>query len=108
MKPLARHWLKFNLVSALGVAVQLGAIALLSRRMDALIATPIAVEIAVLHNFFWHDRFTWKDRPGDTRERLMRLLRFHLGNGLVSQVGNEAGMWLLVRQLHMKHIVIAN
>ncbi len=27
-----------------------------------LVATALAVEMAVLHNFFWHRRWTWADR----------------------------------------------
>jgi putative flippase GtrA len=105
---LALRWLKFNLVGAIGVGVQLGCLALLKSRMNYLVATALAVEIAVLHNFVWHERFTWKDRPGGTRERLMRLLRFHLGNGVVSILGNMGLMWLFVGRLHMKQVLVAN
>jgi len=38
----------------------------------------------------------------------MRLLRFHLGNGAVSILGNIGLMWLLVGCFHMKHPVAAN
>lgn len=108
MKRLALRWLKFNLVGGLGIGVQLGSLALLRFWMNYLVATAVAVEIAVLHNFVWHERFTWKDRPGGSRERVMRLLRFHLGNGAVSILGNVGLMWILVGRLHMKHLVVAN
>lgn len=108
MKRLALRWLKFNLVGGLGIVVQLGCLALLRFWMHYLAATALAVEIAVLHNFAWHERFTWKDRPGGGRERLMRLVRFHLGNGAVSILGNIGLMWLLVGRLHMRHLVVAN
>ena len=29
---------------------------------DYLFATAIAVEAAVVHNFVWHEQFTWADR----------------------------------------------
>jgi len=108
VKSLALRWLKFNLVGGLGILVQLGCLALLRFRMHYLAATALAVEIAVLHNFAWHERFTWKDRPGGGRERLLRLLRFHLGNGAVSILGNLGLMWLLVDRFHMKHLLVAN
>ena len=108
MKRLALRWLKFNLVGALGIAVQLGSLALLRLWMHYLAATALAVEIAVLHNFVWHERFTWKERPGKGRERLMRLVRFHLGNGAVSILGNIVLMWVLVGRFHMKYVVAAN
>jgi putative flippase GtrA len=108
VKRLALRWLKFNLVGALGIGVQLGCLALLRLWMHYLVATALAVEIAVLHNFVWHERFTWKDRPGGGWERLMRLVRFHVGNGAVSILGNVGLMWLLVVQLHMKRLILAN
>jgi putative flippase GtrA len=65
VKRLGLRWLKFNLVGTLGFAVQLGCLKLLLHfQMNYLAATALAVEIAVLHNFVWHERFTWKDRPG--------------------------------------------
>jgi putative flippase GtrA len=107
---LAVRWLKFNGVGALGVVVQLGALAALKSglHLDYLLATGLAVETAVLHNFVWHERFTWKDRSGgQARERLLRLWRFHLGNGLISIAGNLALMRLLVGRLHMR-LLVAN
>jgi putative flippase GtrA len=108
LKHLARRWLKFNLVGAAGIVVQLGCLAIFRRWMNYLAATALAVEIAVLHNFVWHERFTWKDRPGGRRERLGRLVRFHLGNGAVSLLGNLGLMWLMVTRFHMKRLLVAN
>jgi putative flippase GtrA len=108
VKRLALRWVKFNLVGGLGIAVQLGCLALLRLWMNYLAATALAVEVAVLHNFAWHERFTWKDRPSASRERLRRLARFQLGNGAVSLLGNVALMWLLVGRLHMKRLIVAN
>ena len=52
------RWAKFNAVGAAGVAVQLGLLALLESvlRLQYLVATALAVEAAVLHNFAWHER----------------------------------------------------
>jgi putative flippase GtrA len=107
--PVVR-WLKFNGVGALGFLVQLACLAALQKglHLHYLLATGLAVETAVLHNFVWHERFTWKDRAGGPlRERLMRLARFHLGNGLVSIAGNLVLMRLLVGVLHFR-ILFAN
>jgi putative flippase GtrA len=85
------RWLAFNGVGVLGVGVQLGTVALLIRSAGVhyLLATAIAVEAAVLHNFAWHQRWTWGDRPSATyRTTLDRLRRFHLLNGAVSLAGN--------------------
>jgi putative flippase GtrA len=108
--PLALRWLKFNFVGALGIAVQMGAFALFfsSLHIQYMIATALAVETAVLHNFVWHERFTWKDRTRDAsrpRDIVMRLLRFHAGNGAVSILGNVALMRVLVGTLHLNPYV---
>ena len=50
-----------------------------------LYASAVVVEVAVLHNFVWHVRFTWRDRRDDSAV-LSRLMRFQLSNGLVSMV----------------------
>ena len=94
------RWVRFNGIGAIGVAVQLATLALLTRLFDVpvAIATLLAVETAILHNFVWHQQWTWKTRPAaDARERLERLLRFHALNGLVSLVGNLAITTALVR-----------
>ena len=63
------RWLAFNGVGALGVIVQLAVLALLvhGASVHYLVATAIAVEAAVLHNFAWHQRWTWRDRPAASR-----------------------------------------
>jgi putative flippase GtrA len=83
------RFVRFNGVGAIGFAVQLGVLAgLLRAGMPYLPATAVAVEIAVLNNFLWHERWTWRDRPASGRARLLRLGRFHLLNGLVSLGGS--------------------
>jgi len=102
--PLAVRWLKFNFVGAIGIAVQMGAFALLKGAFSVqyLVATALAVETAVLHNFVWHERFTWKGHPRRSRRDVaLRLLRFHAGNGLVSILGNLVLMRLFVGVLHI-------
>ena len=93
-------WLKFNLVGVLGFALQTGAIWMLTRsmpRLGYLAATAMAVELAVLNNFVWHQRWTWKHRPpSGKRETLRRLAKFNVTTGLVSIAGNLVLMSLLV------------
>ena len=95
---LGRRWLVFNGVGLMGVGVQVGLLALLVHglHLHYLVATAIAVEVAVLHNFLWHQRWTWRDRPsGSTGAAAARLVRFHLLNGTVSLAGNLAIMAVL-------------
>ena len=82
------RWLKFNAVGALGVLIQLSALALLvGLGVHYLLATALAVESAVLQNYYWHARWTWKGRDGS-------LWRFHLANGLISILSNL--IWMRV------------
>jgi putative flippase GtrA len=92
-----RRWTIFNLVGLMGFCVQLAVLSLLVRmEMHYLTATCLAIEAAVLHNFLWHQRWTWRDRGLEPGNRLQRLVRFHALNGAVSLAGNMALMWALV------------
>lgn len=99
------HWIKFNAVGVLGFALQSGTLFLLTHTahpLGYLAATAIAVELAVLNNFVWHQRWTWSDRPAATMQvTLARLVKFHVTNGLVSIAGNLAFMSILVGRLHL-------
>ena len=93
---------RFSLVGCMGALVQLTLISLLTSGFGVLIlaATPIAVEITLLHNFIWHERFTWNDRgPRTFRQFAVRLGRFHATNGLISLAGNTILMYCLVERL---------
>jgi putative flippase GtrA len=97
-----RRWLVFNGVGVLGFAVQLAVLAALVRwtALHYLLATAVAVEAAVLHNFYWHQQWTWRDRPAPAaRAMWVRLGRFHLTNGAISLAGNLAIMRLLTGML---------
>jgi putative flippase GtrA len=71
--------------------------------MNYLLATALAVEVTVLHNFFWHERFTWSDRK--TRDRFTRLLKFNLTTGFFSVAGNLAFTKLLVGTAGLNYLV---
>jgi len=105
------HWIKFNLVGVLGFALQVGALFVLthnSHPISYLTATALAVELAILNNFFWHQVWTWRDRPSLTlNETLRRLAKFNLTTGLVSIAGNLVFMNILVGRLGLA-IVLGN
>lgn len=107
MSTLARWW-KFNLVGAMGMVVQLAALALFARMASGhyLVASAAAVELAVLHNFVWHLHYTWRDRWDDSNWRV-QLLQFHLSNGLVSLLGNLVLMRVLVHEARLP-LLLAN
>jgi len=105
MTPLARFF-RFNAVGALGVAVQLLSLWLLTgvAAVHYLVATCVAVSLAVVHNFIWHRLWTWKDRDVDA---IRACARFVLTNGLLSLVSNLGVTAALVSGAHA-HPVVAN
>ena len=93
---LHHRLVKFGVVGAGGIIVQAATLAILLRVAPAhyLIATALAVEAAILHNFAWHRRWTWADRPG-TRG-ILALPRFNATNGATSLAGNLVLMLVFV------------
>ena len=104
-----RRWLKFNLVGLVGFGLQLGLLALFIHvaHCNYLLATALAVEITVVHNFLWHERFTWASRKagdGSMRARLRRFVQFNLTNGAVSLGGNLLLMHMLTGELGLPYL----
>jgi dolichol-phosphate mannosyltransferase len=104
IRSLGWRWLRFAVVGAIGTLVQLGAVTVLVSMMDLdyLLATIVGVETAVIHNFFWHEKWTWADRTQPTRGcARRRLLQFILANGGVSTIGNSVVVYLMVEMVHL-------
>ena len=111
------RWLKFNAVGSVGILVQLAALFLLTSglHVNYLVATVLAVEAAVIHNFFWHERFTWADRSGADRSSKenrtgfgvsgLRFLRFNLTTGAISILGNVALMAVFAGYAHLPYVL---
>jgi putative flippase GtrA len=105
---MLKRWFVFNVVGGLGVLVQLAALLLLTGWMglNYLLGTGLAVEVAVLHNFVWHEQWTWAERAqGRWSETLGRLLRFHMTNGLLSMMGNLILMRVFIGEFGMNYAV---
>lgn len=76
--------------------------------MEPSLATALAVEMAVLHNFTWHERFTWGDRCSvNWSDVAGRLFRFNLTTGMISLVGTTAIVKYLVGSYHLP-VLFAN
>jgi putative flippase GtrA len=102
------RWLKFNFVGAVGIGVQFAALLLLKGvfHCNYLAATAIAVQSAVVHNFVWHEQFTWSDRlRTGWRRSIPRFVRFNLTTGAVSTLGNLALMKVMVGSGGMNYLV---
>lgn len=95
-----QRFARFAGVGLAGFVVQLAVLWTLARTgLSPLIATAVAVEAAVLHNFVWHQRWTWADRAGLSVGR--RFVRFHMATGLVSVAGNIALTAVYTTVAHM-------
>jgi putative flippase GtrA len=94
----------FVVVGAAGFGVQIATLAALTLAAgwSWLPATLASVEVAVLHNFFWHRRWTWRDR--DRAGPAARLWRFHLSNGAASMAGNALLMALMIHLVGLEPI----
>ena len=101
------RWARFNVVGIAGTAVQLLALWFLAHalRMQTVAATAAAVEVALLHNFGWHEAWTWRGCAVERRWR--RLLQFHLTSGIVSIASNTVLTWAFLRQPGW-HLLTAN
>ncbi len=99
----------FVLVGALGFVLQVGVLAWLTTALlwSYAVATLVAVEAAVLHNFLWHERWTWHDRSAAAAGLSGRLLRFHATTGVTS-IGGNLAMTVLAVELIDLHPVVAN
>lgn len=82
------RWLRYNVVGMMGFAVQTATLMILLgwTGLSDVTAVGLAVLVALSHNFFWHERVTWPDRPRD--ERLSRWAWFHLSTGSLSLASN--------------------
>jgi len=85
----SRRPLAFLAVASGGFLLQTVTVAVLAHVSSVTpeLATAMAVEIAVLHNFFWHERWTWGDRAA-ARSRLRRFGAYQLATGSASLAGN--------------------
>ena len=80
---------RFVTVAGIGFVLQLAALALFrAAGWHYLVATATAVELTALHNFCWHERWTWCDRTLSHRTVGRRLVHYHLTTASISVAGN--------------------
>ncbi|MDE1156238.1 MAG: GtrA family protein [Acidobacteriaceae bacterium] len=103
MRPSVRIT-RFLAVGLLGFSLQIVLLEILHRYLhwNDLLATAIALEATLLHNFYWHRRFTWKSNG----PLPVQLYRFHLTNGLFAFTANLLLISWWTRLFHMP-IVLA-
>lgn len=77
------RFLRYGLVGASGVVVNLGALFVLAEivNLHPNLASALAIETSMLTNFALHERWTFADRRGRVDTWARRLLRFHVVSG---------------------------
>lgn len=107
LKGLCR-FVRYCMIGVIGIGVKVGILTALIEcaHLNYMAATVIAVEIAILHSFFWHLVWTWRDRsPGIALYAIgPRLLRFHVANGAVGFTSNLVLMRFLVEILGFHYL----
>jgi putative flippase GtrA len=87
---------RYLAVAALGAVVQgLVLAAAVRARCPPVAATVLGIEMAILHNFAWHDRWTWGDRA-HRDSYVRRLARYNVAVGSSSLGVGAAVTWLVV------------
>jgi putative flippase GtrA len=101
---MKNRFARFAIVGFIGVVAQLCFLTVFTNRFRfaPVPATAFAVELTILHNFLWHEHFTWSDRT--STQRLLRLWRFHLSNGGISLLGNTLLTYCFVTRLHARQV----
>jgi dolichol-phosphate mannosyltransferase len=108
--PVVR-FVKFGIVGGSGVVVNAGLFYVFTTyaAFDHKVASVIAIECAIINNFFWNYFWTWKDRKTESkRSFFFMLLKFNLSSGLIAFVVNWGLLVLLTDLLHVNyHIPIS-
>ena len=101
------RWIQFNAVGGIGIVVQLAALAVFRSwlRLDYLLATGLAVEMAVIRQFFVARTFYLGGPAGLRRlQSVVRLAKFNASNGAVSLAGNLLLMRVLVGGFQFNYV----
>ena len=94
---------RFAVAGTSGFFVQVAAMAVLTTlNVHYLIATVIAVEAAILSNFVWHQRWTFRDRSGAWRRRL---IQFNALNAVTSIAGSVFLTAVFVESMRLNPVI---
>jgi dolichol-phosphate mannosyltransferase len=99
-----KQFIKFGIVGGSGVVVNAGLFRLFFKYggLDYRVASIIAIEIAIINNFFWNYLWTFRERRTKSfRDMLYALVRFNVSSGLTALVVNWGILVLLKEMLGM-------
>ena len=108
MIKILRKWVRYNAIGLMGLGLQLILLFLLTRfvHLNYFVATLFAVQCALIHNFLWHQRYTWKENVVcSKKESVMRFVRFNSSSGTLAIISNLGFTALLVQIVHLPLVV---
>lgn len=100
--------IKFLLVGASGVIVNLGLLYILKEflKIHYLVAGLIAIECSIINNFILNSIWTWKDRfIPSLKVYLYRLIKFNISTGLSILLINFCFLWLLTEYFNVYYLI---
>lgn len=101
------RFLKFCIVGASGVVVNMFFFWFFYKKLGiySLIASLLAIQLAIINNFLWNDKWTWKEKrkPG-IGEFFKRLTKFAFASNLVSASGNLLGVFVFLNLLKWHYL----
>jgi dolichol-phosphate mannosyltransferase len=104
------RFLKFCLVGGSGILVNMFFFWIFYKKLEiySLFASFLAIQIAILNNFIWNDKWTWREKrkPG-IKNFFKRLGKFAITSNLTSASGNLLGIWFFLNILKW-HYLFAN
>ena len=88
--------IKFGTIGFSGVIVNLGSLYILVQffHISPKIAGAISIELSILNNYFWHSRWTFKDRG---EKGVIGLIKYNIATIITSQAGNYIVYLLLLK-----------
>jgi dolichol-phosphate mannosyltransferase len=105
---LSPRIVKFGIVGASGVVVNVGCLYLLTEfaRIPYFIASVIAIELSIISNFTINHLWTWRDRS-EAGTLWRKIVRYHVGSGVTAFLGNYLILVALTEFFGM-HYMISN
>jgi len=91
---LGKRLASFGIVGISGIFVNMGILWIITHyaNIHYALASPIAIELSIINNFIWNDRFTWHGRRSALQHSIWYgLLRFNLVSWIAGSMN-----WLLL------------
>jgi dolichol-phosphate mannosyltransferase len=105
---LTARFIKFGIVGASGVVVNMGGLYVLKEYagIPYFVASLIAIELSILSNFTINLLWTWSDRSGEGT-LWAKVIRYHIGAGATAFLGNYV-ILIALTELFSLHYMISN